>query len=624
MSKEDSAPGLLSKMVRFVRNPGASAPNPEAASASKEEAMSRQLLKEMMERKRQNDFVRKREFDLLRKLRKRESPPNSGGDVAGRPSFFQSSMMSRPDDRAITLKKIDEIEAQMSMQWWKNKEASSSGHPSAPQTPPHASNFGTNPNTPSFPQESAKSEYRPTVPIALQMPVLGPTGKPLAIFEMTTEPDLLRTQPAPIHKPTPAPVFTNPVSSPRMAAFVPAPASVPQRQEIPAETRHSSFSESKMTAMQVEEFVANDAELEEAAIRFANGDDAGAELGIQALLAPGSPRALHIETWLSLFDLYRATAQADKFDQAALQFAEHFGRSAPQWFSMPAMVKALTAPASIAKAGGNGPAVDWICPSVVGLQTIAALRAALGRATMPWRLDWSNLKSMDEAALPGLLQIFAGWASQPVQLRFIQARQLQKTLLEATPVGDTSVNQERWQLRLQALRIMNLSDEFELVALDFCMTYELSPPAWSSPSCDCKVLEARGDADPESHLVVAHGYRDSTLTTISGLDGDSLLEAHSSMFTQQTTVELSGQIHGDAVALLDEVEAKLMGADTLVISCAKLIRVDFSAAGELLNWVSARQSENRTVQFIEVHRLVAAFFNVMGIAEHARVVIRRD
>jgi hypothetical protein len=30
------------------------------------------------------------------------------------------------------------------------------------------------------------------------------------------------------------------------------------------------------------------------------------------------------------------------------------------------------------------------------------------------------------------------------------------------------------------------------------------------------------------------------------------------------------------------------------------------------------------VQFIEVHRLVAAFFNVIGISEHARVMARTD
>ena len=90
------------------------------------------------------------------------------------------------------------------------------------------------------------------------------------------------------------------------------------------------------------------------------------------------------------------------------------------------------------------------------------------------------------------------------------------------------------------------------------------------------------------------------------------------------SVELSGQIEGDAAAMLDVLQAKLMGADNMVISCAKLIRVDFSAAGTLLNWVSARQDEGRSVHFCDVNRLVAAFFNVIGITEHAKVTSRRD
>ncbi len=88
--------------------------------------------------------------------------------------------------------------------------------------------------------------------------------------------------------------------------------------------------------------------------------------------------------------------------------------------------------------------------------------------------------------------------------------------------------------------------------------------------------------------------------------------------------ELAGQILGDATEALGLLESKLMGADIMVISCARLIRIDFSAAGTLLNWVTARQAEGRQVQFVEVNRLVAAFFNVIGISEHARVMARTD
>jgi hypothetical protein len=59
------------------------------------------------------------------------------------------------------------------------------------------------------------------------------------------------------------------------------------------------------------------------------------------------------------------------------------------------------------------------------------------------------------------------------------------------------------------------------------------------------------------------------------------------------------------------------------VSCARLIRVDFIAAGDLLNWVLARRNESRAVQFVDTHRLVALFFGAMGINEHARVQVRK-
>ena len=47
------------------------------------------------------------------------------------------------------------------------------------------------------------------------------------------------------------------------------------------------------------------------------------------------------------------------------------------------------------------------------------------------------------------------------------------------------------------------------------------------------------------------------------------------------------------------------------------------AAGDLLNWVLSRRSENRAVIFTEAHRLVALFFGAMGINEHAKVQVRK-
>ena len=53
-------------------------------------------------------------------------------------------------------------------------------------------------------------------------------------------------------------------------------------------------------------------------------------------------------------------------------------------------------------------------------------------------------------------------------------------------------------------------------------------------------------------------------------------------------------------------------------------RIDFGAAGSVLNWAAQQQGHGRVVQFINLHRLVAVFFNVVGVNEHAWVVPRKD
>ncbi|MES2414398.1 MAG: STAS domain-containing protein [Pseudomonadota bacterium] len=615
MSKEDTSAGLLSKVVKFVRNPATSWSDLDNKETDRDEALSKQLLKEMIERKRRNDFVRKREFDMLRKMRKREAMV--GQDPGARPSFFQSSMPSKPDDRANTLKKIDEIEAQMSMQWWKTKQGTSStdsvnsssyplGNAPAAARPARAS---------SLPPNSMPAGYASTEPASLEMKAQLAAQK--AVLSSSVAPQPARPDLKPLDFSPPAPATPRPMvaNAPVQAAKFGGLAGV----GVSDEDAPSGFTPSRMMAVHVAE-VAHDADLEEASIRFANGDDAGAESGLMEMLAPGGARVAHPETWMALFDFYRATAQQEKFETAALQFVQMFNRSAPQWFSMPDMVKELASP--IGHAAGADQSADWVCPSAVGVQTIAALKTALSKAPMPWRLDWSNLKMVDAVAVKPLCQVFAGWSAQPVQLRFMGDLGLQQVLQKATPSGQQDVPQDWWQLRMEALRVMHRPDEFELAALDFCVTYEVSPPSWESARCEYKSIDKDG-AVAAGQTIVGDAYRDSAPSSLL-MDGDTQMDGMHSQMSNLVSIELSGQMLGDAVEMMEQLENRLAGADIMVISCAKLIRVDFSAAGSLLNWVSARQSESRSVQFSEVSRLVAAFFNVIGITEHARVTTRID
>jgi hypothetical protein len=75
--------------------------------------------------------VRKREFDKLRALRQNEIL----NEDKPKQRFFHTSMLTDLSEKTSTIKKIDEIEAQMSMQWWKtdlldfnHKERSKKSH----------------------------------------------------------------------------------------------------------------------------------------------------------------------------------------------------------------------------------------------------------------------------------------------------------------------------------------------------------------------------------------------------------------------------------------------------------------------------------------------------------------
>ena len=605
MAKDDSSGGFLSKMVKFVRHPTTSWSELDTRLADRESEFSKAALKEMIERKKRNDFVRKREFDLLRKVRSREASVG-GGQEGARPSFFQSSLQSKPDDRAITLKKIDEIEAQMSMQWWKTKGADS--------------------------QLTIPGQMAGTQNMSGQIPLV----RKAETVDRNTTPEFLEKRRTKSHNETDAGFSAGPVGSEPLTirkgwtpsretqAVAKVPAASVARTGLMAAaspgdsiSANSTFSASHFLALDTQE-IAQDPEVEEAAIRFANGDDVGAEQGLLAVLGEGGSRSSQQEDWLALFDLYRSTGQLALFESQAVDFVNRFNRSAPQWFNMPEIVFGMQGKSTKSPAASNR--AVWVCEPLIDAHAVGTLQNVLSRASQPWVLDWSPVNSIDLKAARALLGIFTLWGNQDVALRFCGTSELSYLLKTLTPSGQRDVEQLWWELRMAVLRVMNQPDEFELAALDFCVTYELSPPGWERPCCHFQEVSGEGQVEIGKPTL---GEVDSKLGHSSFLS-DSIMDGPSSDFNQLGLVELSGEIRGDPQDLLNALERRLKGADVFIISCRHLIRVDFSAAGTLLNWVSGHHAEGRMVQFVDAHRLVCAFFHVVGITEYAKVVLRND
>ncbi|GAB4088939.1 STAS domain-containing protein [Hydrogenophaga soli] len=599
MSKDTSPAGLFSKVVQFVRHPATSWGDLDTVSEQRDN-YSKQALKEMIERKRRNDFVRKREFDMLRKLRAKSGSTDVG--QRGRPSFFQSSYSSRPDDRAGTLKKIDEIEAQMSMQWWKTKQRDSSGH-TVQNTQAQPSRL------PAQETLSTTQAYGTTEPVN-EAHAVAPTV-PMTLPPHTAEP--LEAAKLPLDAPMLAPE-AGPTKPPGLS----------ERREDSGFSV-SNFSASKFYAMDVAE-LAMDPEIEEAAIRFASGDQAATEQGLKEVLSRKGVGGTADE-WLALLDLYRATGQSEAFETHALDFANRFSRSAPQWFSMPEEAAARVAQVDASTVQTRA---TWVTEADLDVHLVTMMTKVLERTPPPWVLDWTPLQSIQPAAVVRLARLFSGWAEASMDLRFLGAGQLLQVLGQMTPSGDRSADRAAWDLHLAVLRVMNLAEDFELKALDFCVTYEISPPAWEVPRCQFHDLSAEPlgvvSAAPAEPPVLTDFVQSRRQGLFSGRKAGQQdpMATSSFSFTDYAQGELVGELLGDPSRQLEALDALMTDAMVRVVSCKYLIRVDFSAAGAILNWASGHVAAGRQVRFIDVHRLISAFFHVIGITEHAEVVTRDD
>jgi len=507
-----------------------------------DEALEKEAIRAHIAGRRRDDRIRRREFDYLRKVRAKSltafpsTPP--------RPSVFQNSSSFNPDvgDRRITVRKIDAIEAQMSTQWAASKMAGT--QPPKPAPPPTA-------------------QALPQQPVAVTAP---PVVRELPPLEMELELDL---------------DFTGLSTEEGSATLL-----------SPLGTAVAAAASATLAEHPI---------LQEAATCFAAGEDDAAEAALLSVLeSPDSGDAAAEACSAGLLDLYRATGQQADFDLVAIEYAQLFGRSAPEWFSVeevaPTRADALDDSAPWATDGADP--VGWTCPARLTLHETAALRETAGRASIPV-LHWDALTEVAPECIAPLRALFQAWAGSALELQFSGVDVLLRVLAQATAMEDRSVDTAWWNLRLEVLRTLNQPAVVEEVALDFCVTYEVSPPSWTPPRCN---------------LVGA-----SPVTAAHSASALAPLEQ-----VPESRLALSGVLEGDAAIALAHMLERAPSEDPLIVSCARLVRVDFVAAVSILNWITDVTATGRKVQFVRVPRLLAAYFDVVGISAQARVLTGKN
>ena len=588
MAEED---GFLRKVARFVANPTTEWGELSSRQFARSE-LDKSELKAMVERKRRNDFVRKREFDMLRRMRREGLTPEQLAALGTSTRLDDTGMVmadSAPRAQDGVTAKINHIEREMvgdpleGAPLRRSRPASLPHLSHAPDTVPPT--LGRHPDEPPA-GEDGPWQATDSVPL----------GFPAAASPAPPEPGPARAPAGPASR-----------SGAMASTFAP---------EDPLPTVLTT--PGALAALADGDSAVHDPGLDEAVISFANADFDQCERALREMIVPGGSREMQPETWRVLLDLYRATGQQDRFDALAFEYSRRLGLSAPSWYSLPkAVAEALSEERPVAPAAPSSGQVGWSCPPWLDPRAVASLRSQAMQLPQPWVLDWSGTRSVDVEAATQLAELLRTWAGQPLEMRWIGADNLVALLAEAASTGDRDADPAFWMTRLAVLRVLNRADLFDETAIDYCMTYEVSPPAWEAPRCRARQSTSGASVQTQPMSM-------SIISEVSTSFMESALFDDEPAQVQVASLELSGQLVGDIGETLGRLDGDIGAATIVNVSCTRLIRVDFLAAGDLLNWVLGKRSENRSVRFVDTHRLVALFFVAMGINEHAGVHVRKE
>ncbi len=321
--------------------------------------------------------------------------------------------------------------------------------------------------------------------------------------------------------------------------------------------------------------------LEEAAILYANGQDVPAV----AVLAGAVDSDTNPEVWLMLLELYQSLDRKQDFETLAIEFAMLFETSAPAWSDMPARKAAVKAAPPPARAAivFKGALDVRIVPQLELLKKLAQKHPVL-------HLEFGQVTSVDSSGADLILRVFAAFQKSNHEVAISGAAQLAERLRDAIEVGRRDASNTIWMLLLEIYRILGRQAAFEETSIDYCVTFEVSPPSWE-PASPKYVIEDQGSVPALSEPLP---------------EEPALPPDH---------VALSGELVGKSEPDLQRITAFANDHEHIVVDCARLVRVDFTAAGLLLNWAVGMRGSKKQIEFVNVGHLVAALFVVMGLHE---------
>ena len=326
--------------------------------------------------------------------------------------------------------------------------------------------------------------------------------------------------------------------------------------------------------------------IEEGAILFANGQAEMAEAVLRAAIEADDLGAQKVVAWLMLFELLNQRADHAAFEKLSTVFAMRFQSSPPAWIDYAGLqqeaaraaapaVPAVTLPASL---DGN----------IVKYLDELKVKAASSQSLV---LDVSGVRSVDLAGAEMLLRVINAFKKSTQELTVQGIEQLLMPLRAAVEAGRRDASDAAWLLLLEVLRLLGRQDDFDETGIQYCITFELSPPSWELPPAN---LKARA----------ASAARPAAGPTLNPFDWRGVIAAEGEQLFNRLLAESRTNKH-------------------LSIECMQLRRMAFSSGSSLLTHIMKLRQAGASVEFRNVNALINALFQLLGISALSTVLQRR-
>jgi ABC-type transporter Mla MlaB component len=317
--------------------------------------------------------------------------------------------------------------------------------------------------------------------------------------------------------------------------------------------------------------------IDETAILFSNGQFDAAEAVLRAGLRRDDLGSATRNAWLMLFELVNQRGDRSAFEQLTMDYVEVApGRPAAGAAPPPA-------PQSGAPSIRLPPQIDaGIVAQLEQLRGLTAAHAAV-------QLDLSDARSVDFAGASLLLRVLGAFRRSQRELTLVGAAGFADVLSRSVVSGRRDPSDALWMLLLEVLRTLNRHEQFEEAAIQYCITFEVSPPSWEPPAANLKVAAA---------------------ANAPAAAADSAAAA---------PLELRGVVEGDGEPHFGRLLAAARNQQQVVIDCLHLRRLAFSAGSALLGTLQRIRKAGTTVELRNANTLVAALLHLLGITAIAPV-----